>query len=101
MTCSIKPQVLNVSVAYNETGYVTLEPQTSTNRSLNLNSTAISTIMAALNYHLYISQAPDMNLAIEGIYSGIYSNSKAYAVGDYGPLADLMVGLSLSLVSRD
>jgi hypothetical protein len=100
MTCSIKPQVLNVSVAYNDTGYVTLEPQTGTNHPLNLNSTPISTIMAALNYHVYISQAPDMNLAIEGIY-GIYDNSKAHEVGDYGPLANLTVGLSLSVISRD
>lgn len=93
MFCNIKPQILDVNVTYNYTGYVTLEPlrQTSTNPPIN-NSAVISTIMGALKSHLSTAQAPDMNIAIEEIF-GVYTNAyyASYIDSDYGPLANLMV----------
>jgi hypothetical protein len=97
MTCNIKPQILNVSVTYNNTGYVTLEPlwQTSIYPPINT-STVVTNIMAALEYHLSITQAPDMNIAIEAIY-GLYTVAypSSPEVENYAPLADLMVCRSL------
>ncbi|KAF8337150.1 hypothetical protein F5887DRAFT_920561 [Amanita rubescens] len=87
---TIKPHILNVNVTYNSTGFVTLEPllQTSTNPAINTSS-VISTIISALTYHLYIAQAPDMNLAVEGIF-GAYNTYPSSGVGDYEPLAGLV-----------
>ena len=104
MTCNIKPQILNVTVTYNATGYVTFEPhwQTSTYPPINFTSTVILTIMSALKYHLSNAQAPDMNIAVEGIYDLYFeAYQQAFQDSDYKPLADLMVGLSFSVISRD
>ncbi len=92
MTCSINPQILNVNVTYNKTGFVTLEPVLNTSTTPPINTLAtISATMSALEYHLSIAQAPDMNLAVEGIY-GAYSLYPSSGDGDYEPLAGLMVG---------
>ncbi|KAF8336081.1 hypothetical protein F5887DRAFT_1285508 [Amanita rubescens] len=100
MTCNIKPQILNVSVIYNNTGYVTLEPlwQTSTYPT----STVVTNIMAALEYHLSITQAPDMNIAIEAIYelyTAAYPSSPE--VEDYAPLADLMAAYIQGVIENE
>ena len=70
MTCNIHPRILDVAVSYNATGYLTFEPlwRTSTYPQINFTSTVISTVMPALEYHLSNAQAPDTNIAVEGIY---------------------------------
>lgn len=101
MTCNIEPQILNVAVDYNAAGYLTCESlgQTSTNAPINFTSTVISTIMSALEYHLSDTQAPSLNVAVEGLFD-LYDNAYPQD-SNYTVLANLMVGLPFSVISRN
>lgn len=93
--CSIAPQILNVSVTYNNTGLVTARPlfQTVTYPSINA-SFPVSSVIGALNYHLSATQSSDTNLVIDAMTWNF--NIDLTSQDSTSTLAELMVCLLFS-----
>lgn len=103
MTCNIQPQLQGVFVTYNYTGIINTEPLPETLVDLPINSSsAVSSIIGALQNHLSYAQSPNMNLVIDPVYT-IYDDYQRYLPSEADPTtqADLIVSLSFSAISRD
>lgn len=95
MTCSIEPRLLELDVTfYNNSGLITLEPQSSTDLPINT-STAVNYTMTVLENHLSNAQSLDRNLIVDGIYQ-LYVQNSGSPQDFSSQVPELMVGLSPS-----
>jgi hypothetical protein len=104
MSCSIQPQLLNVSVTYNYTGVVNIEPLPETLVDLPVDSTSstISSIIKSLDDHLSNAQSTGLNLMLDPIYT-IFDDYQinAPSQADLTTQQELIVSLCFSTISRD
>lgn len=85
MICNIKPQLLNVAVAYNNSGFVTVESFESAQIELPVNaSSAVHSVITALEYNLSSAQSSDRNIVVDAIYALFGPNYEAAAEPQLG-----------------
>ena len=99
ITCIIEPQLIDVNVTYNGNyNIVTLNDYTVQKTPyIPINtSTAVNSVITALEAHLSEAQSLDRNLIVDGIYQ-FYSQNYPYPYPDFSPLVpELMVSSSPS-----